>query len=209
MKLASCLERTILSFKLTDEAIAHASFTAVCNCSQSRFTLSHLSSNNNNSKDEEERKKIKGNSVISRSFLQKEQVTPFSTPMCVNTTFVTNIQMADLSCPRCLESQGCHLIPLYYHLHFTFFFFIFLHFTVLHFTIFILLLFFSLLQLFFLSCPFSWLFSPENASIFFVKRYAFWDDCWSLVCTACCHMALVSAIMHLHNIFQCFIVFVH
>ena len=27
------------------------------------------------------------------------------------------------------------------------------------------------------------------------------DDSWSVVCEACCHMALVFAIMHLYNIF--------
>ena len=27
------------------------------------------------------------------------------------------------------------------------------------------------------------------------------DDSWSVVCAACCHMALVFAIMHLYNIF--------
>ena len=27
------------------------------------------------------------------------------------------------------------------------------------------------------------------------------NDSWSVVCAACCHMALVFAIMHLYNIF--------
>ena len=59
--------------------------------------------------------------------------------------------MADVS--SCLESQGCHLISLSY----------------------LLSCFFCLVILLFLSChfsansPFSWLFSPENSQIFFVK----------------------------------------
>ena len=28
------------------------------------------------------------------------------------------------------------------------------------------------------------------------------DDSWLVVCAACCHMALVFAIMHLYNIFN-------
>ena len=31
------------------------------------------------------------------------------------------------------------------------------------------------------------------------------DDSWSVVCAACCHMALVFAIMHLCNIFLFYI----
>ena len=42
LKLLLCPKRTILSFNLTDEAFAYASFTVVCNWFQNRFTLSHL-----------------------------------------------------------------------------------------------------------------------------------------------------------------------
>ena len=55
-----------------------------------------------------------------------------------------------LNYPSCLESQGCHLIPLSY----------------------LLTCFFCLVLLLFLSChvsangPFSWIFSPENSNIF-------------------------------------------
>ena len=35
------------------------------------------------------------------------------------------------------------------------------------------------------------------------------DDSWSVVCAACCHMALVFAIMHLYNILKIYIVSVH
>ena len=35
------------------------------------------------------------------------------------------------------------------------------------------------------------------------------DDSWWVVCAACCHMALVFAIMHLYNIFLFYIVSVH
>ena len=64
------------------------------------------------------------------------------------------------------------------------------------------------LVLFLFDCRFSWQFSPENSSIFFVKRWAFWyrsclaelgDDSWSVVCAAYCRMALVFAIMRLYN----------
>ena len=76
LKLQSCPKRTILSVRLTNKPFAHALFTTVCNCSQNRFTCSHLQ---------------KIYSIASRSFPQKEQVTSFSTPMCANTTFVANI----------------------------------------------------------------------------------------------------------------------
>ena len=83
----------------------------------------------------------------------------------------------------------------------------------------------------FLSYPFSVLFVsavlssklfPENSSIFFVKRWTFFNflffymaPVWqlrevsrSVVCAACCRMALVFAVMHLYNIyiyfFYCF-----
>ena len=60
-------------------------------------------------------------------------------------------------------------------------------------------------------------FFPENSQIFFVKGQAFlygscWqlgDDSWQVVCAACCHMALVFAIMHLYNILNFYIVSVH
>ena len=32
------------------------------------------------------------------------------------------------------------------------------------------------------------------------------DDSWSVVCAACCHMALVFAVMHLYNNFLFYIV---
>ena len=35
------------------------------------------------------------------------------------------------------------------------------------------------------------------------------DHSWSVVCAACCHMAQVFAIMHLHNIFKFYIASVH
>ena len=35
------------------------------------------------------------------------------------------------------------------------------------------------------------------------------DDSWSVVCAACCRMALLFAIMHLYNIFSFYIVSVH
>ena len=81
LKIQSCPKRTILSFRLTNKPFAHALFTTVCNCSQNRFTCSHL-------------KKIC--SIASRSFPQKEQVTSFSTPMCANTTFVAKILCTSL-----------------------------------------------------------------------------------------------------------------
>ena len=81
LKLQSCPKRMILSFRLTNILFAHALFTTVCNCSQNRFTCSHLQ---------------KICSVASRPFPQKEQVTSFSTPMCVNTTFVAKIRCTSL-----------------------------------------------------------------------------------------------------------------
>ena len=35
------------------------------------------------------------------------------------------------------------------------------------------------------------------------------EDRWSVVCAACCHMALVFAVMHLYNILEFFIASVH
>ena len=35
------------------------------------------------------------------------------------------------------------------------------------------------------------------------------DDSWSVVCVACCHMALIFVIMHLYNIFLFYIASVH
>ena len=81
LKLQSCPKRTILSFRLTNKPFAHVLFTTICNCSQNRFTCSHL-------------KKIC--SIASRSFPQKKHVTSFSTPMCANTTFVAKILCTSL-----------------------------------------------------------------------------------------------------------------
>ena len=81
LKLQSCPKRTILSFRLTNKLFAHALFNTVCNCSQNRFTCSHLQNIC---------------SIASCSFPQKEQVTSFSTPMFANTTFVAKIRCASL-----------------------------------------------------------------------------------------------------------------
>ena len=35
------------------------------------------------------------------------------------------------------------------------------------------------------------------------------EDSWSVVCAACCHMTLVFVVMHLYNILEFFIAFVH
>ena len=96
--------------------------------------------------------------------------------------------------PSCLESQGCHLIPLFISS---------LVFSALFscsfcLVIFLLMVhspdFFSLqktLKYFSLSVRlFVWLLLSELG-----------DDSWSVVCAACCHRALVFAIMHLCKIF--------
>ena len=94
--------------------------------------------------------------------------------------------------PSSLKSHGCLLIPLSY----------------------LLSCFFCLVLLLFLSChfsangSFSWLFS-KKLKYFLLKVLLFCmalveqlgDDSWSVVCAACCHMALVFAIMHLYNSF--------
>ena len=105
-----------------------------------------------------------------------------------------------LMSPPCLESQGCHLIPLCYLLScsspqscYPF-----------------CLIVFCLLAL---SCK---LF-PENSSIFSLRDRLFCmapvqrlgEDSWSVVCAACCHMTLVYAVKHLYNIFEFFIASVH
>ena len=94
-----------------------------------------------------------------------------------------------MSPPR-LESQGCHLISLYYLLSFL----LPSPATLFIWSFFCLLVHSS--ELF-----------PDNPSIFFIKRQAFlYGSClaarrsWSVVCAACCHMALVFAVMHLCNI---------
>ena len=99
-----------------------------------------------------------------------------------------------LMSPPCLESQGCHLIPLCYLLSCS---------SAQSFYS-LCLIFFCLLvrssELFF--------FSPENSSIFFILEIGFFcmapvqqlgEVSWSVVCEACCHMALVFAVMHLYN----------
>ena len=64
------------------------------------------------------------------------------------------LEMSDVS--PCLESRGCHLIPLYYLLSCSSAYF---HCC------------FYLVSFFFLpTYPFSWLFFPENSPIFFLKR---------------------------------------
>ena len=81
------------------------------------------------------------------------------------------------------------------------------------------LLFFCLVLLPFLSYLFSvcWSlllnFFQKILQYFFVKKYAFlYDSClaarrsWSVVCAACCHMALVFAVMHLYKNIYFFIV---
>ena len=95
--------------------------------------------------------------------------------------------------PPCLESQGCHLIPLCY----------LLSCSSAQFCYPFCLIVFCLLAL-------SSKLFPENSSIFFVKRQAFCmapvqrlgEDSWSVVCAACCHMTLVFAVMHLYNILR-------
>ena len=92
-----------------------------------------------------------------------------------------------LMSPSCLESQGCHLIPLSY----------------------LLSCYFCLILLLFLSChfsangPVSWLFPQKTLKYFSLRIRLFCmalveqlgDDSWSVVCAACCHMALVFAII--------------
>ena len=100
--------------------------------------------------------------------------------------------------PPCLESQGCHLIPLSSLLScssaqscYPF-----------------CLIFFCLLAL-------SSKLFQENSSIFFVEIGFFCmapvqrlgEDSWSVVCAACCHMTLVFAVMHLYNILEFFYCF--
>ena len=95
--------------------------------------------------------------------------------------------------PRCLESQGCHLIPLCS----------LLSCSSAQSCYPVCLIFFCLLVLS------SELF-PRNSSIFFIKRQVFCmtpvqqlgEVSWWVVCAACCHMALVFAVMHLHNILK-------
>ena len=98
----------------------------------------------------------------------------------------------------CLESHGCHLIPLFYLL--LFFYLLLLHFLS---SLFLLLLLMAL--------SLSLSLSPENSSIFFVKKWALLYVCCLAprselvgVCAACCLMALVFADMHLYNILICF-----
>ena len=101
--------------------------------------------------------------------------------------------MSEIS--SCLESQGCHLISLSYLLS--------------------CFVFSCLVLLLFLSChfsangSFSWLFFQKTFKYFSLRVRLFCmalveqlgDDSWSVVCAACCHMALVFAIMHLCNIY--------
>ena len=83
------------------------------------------------------------------------------------------------------------------------------------------LLFFCLILLLFVSFFFCMLvhssdFFPENSPIVFVKRLfcmasvqQLREVSWSVVCAACCHMALVFAVMHLYNILEFLIASVH
>ena len=97
--------------------------------------------------------------------------------------------------PPCLESQGCHLIPLCY------------------------LLSCSSAQscypfcLIFSACrPFLLNFFQKILQYFLLKDRLFCmtpvqqlgEVSWSVVCAACCHMALVFAVMHLYFFFNCF-----
>ena len=98
-----------------------------------------------------------------------------------------------LMSPPCLESQGCHLIPLC---------------SLLSPLLFFCLVLLRFLSLFCLLVHFPELF-PENSSIFFVKRYAFFylapvqqqgEVSWFVVCAAFCDMTLVFAVMHLYTL---------
>ena len=81
LKLTSCPNRTILSFCVIDTAFTPLSFMAICNCSQNGLMLAHLN---------------KIWLIASRSSLQNEHVISFSTPICINTTFVANILCTNL-----------------------------------------------------------------------------------------------------------------
>ena len=87
-----------------------------------------------------------------------------------------------LMSPTCLESQGCYLIPLSYFHSFP-----------------CLGVFLYLVLLLFLSCYFS---ASRKFSDIFKQEIGFfvWRlfRSWFVVCAACCHMALVFAIMHLY-----------
>ena len=100
----------------------------------------------------------------------------------------------------CLESQGCHLIPLCY------------------------LLSCSSAQpvnlsvLSFSACwPFLLNFFQKILQYFSIRDRLFCmapvqqlgEVSWSVVCAACCHMTLVIAIMHLYNLKKIFIASVH
>ena len=82
--------------------------------------------------------------------------------------------------------------------------------------LFFLLFSFCLVLLLFLSChfsangPFSCLFFQKTLKYFSLSVRHFCmalveqlgDDSWSVVCAACCHVALVFDIMHSYNIFK-------
>ena len=105
-----------------------------------------------------------------------------------------------LMSPPCLESQGCHLIPLCYLLSCS-----------------SAWVCYSFCLTFFLPAGiFSWTFSRKNLQYFSLGDRLFCmvpvlqlgEVSWSVVCAACCHMALVFAVMHLCNT-NCFIASVH
>ena len=111
-----------------------------------------------------------------------------------------------LMSPPCLESQGCHLIPLCYLLScssaqscypFCFFNFIFLSFSACW--PFLLNFFQKILQYF----------SSRDRLFCVAPVQRLGEESWSVVCAACCHMTLVFAVMHLCNILEFFIAFVH
>ena len=105
-----------------------------------------------------------------------------------------------MSPPPCLESQGCHLIPLCYLLSCS------SSWSCYPFCLIIFCLLALSSKLF-----------PENSSIFSLRDRLFCmapvqqlgEDSRSVVCAACCHMTLIFAVMHLYNILEFFIASVH
>ena len=104
--------------------------------------------------------------------------------------------------PPCLESQGCHLIPLCY----------FLSCSTAQSCYSFCLIFFSACQSILLNFFQKILqyFSLRDRLFFCMASVQeFGEDSWSVVCAACCRMTLVFAAMHLYNILAFLIASVH